>query len=70
MKREGNQEKLVLEKEFRGGQNSMPWTLLKSHTLVRWEQTKKKCVIWILQMEIIVDLARAKGVGEMKTEDR
>lgn len=54
MKREGNQEKLVLEKEFRGGQNSMPWTLLKSHTLVRWEQTKKNVLFGFCKWRLLL----------------
>lgn len=61
----------MLEKEFRGGQNSMAMDNTTKITHFSYVGTdQKKCVIWILQMEIIVDLARAKGVGEMKAEDR
>lgn len=30
-------------------------------------ELKKKNVLWILQMEIIVDPAKARGVGKMNT---
>lgn len=68
---EGNQENLVPRRpkvercmEFKvpshGKHN------YKIQAFVRWE-LEKKCVLWILQMERIVDLARARGIHKLKT---
>lgn len=68
-RKEGNQESLCYGGQGNSCMQIRVWVaenIMEYQALVRWALKNKKSVLWILQMEIVIDLVRARGVCELK----
>lgn len=68
-RKEGNQESLCYGSQGKSCMQIRVWVaenIMEYQAPDRWALKNKTSILWILQMEIVIDLVRARGVCELK----